>query len=66
MVLIKEIHDKTMQRGNNACFNALATKYFWTAMYANITQYVRSSELCCKYTKQQKADRAPLQSIPTV
>ena len=34
-------------------------------MYTDVTQYVRSCEVCCKYTKPRKADRAPLQSLPT-
>ena len=32
---------------------------------ADVTQYVRSCEVCCKYTKPRKADRAPLQPVPT-
>ena len=63
--LLNSVHDKIMHRGIDGCFNTLTTKYFWATMYADVTQYVRSCEVCCKYTKPRKADRAPLQSVPT-
>jgi hypothetical protein len=58
-------HDNLSHRGIPAVFATIAASYFWTNMFKDVNDYVKSCVTCSEFRRKCINDRAPLQPIKT-
>jgi len=64
--ITKAYHDNNGHIGFNELYETIHSKYYWTQMYADLSEYVCSCVECQQTKRPTHHKKAPLKSLPAV